>query len=250
MDNKPKISIITVVFNAVEIIENTIISIGQQTYDNIEYIIIDAASVDGTLEMIKKHQSLVDILISEPDQGIYDAMNKGIKAASGDYVWFINAGDRIYSTTILEDIFSESHAYCDVYYGETMIIDSTGREVGLRRLKAPDELSWKSLINGMLVCHQSFIVKKSIAPNYDTSFKIAADYGWMLLCLKSAESICNTGKILSAFLDGGINKKYIPLSLRERFKIMSRHFGFFRTLGQHFFIGIRFIGFLIRYRRF
>jgi glycosyltransferase involved in cell wall biosynthesis len=250
LNREPRISIITVVFNAGEVMENTILSIRNQTYKNIEYIVVDGASTDGTLELINRYKSFIDKWISEPDKGIYDAMNKGLEMAGGDYVWFINAGDRLYSSTLIEDIFSANPPFCDIYYGETMIIDKEGREIGLRRLKAPEKLSWKNLINGMLVCHQSFLVRKELAPRYDTKMKIAADYAWMLECLKAAGSICNTKLILTGFLDGGMNKKNIPLSLRERFSTMVKHYGLIATISQHFIIGARFFWYLIRYGRF
>lgn len=250
LNREPRISIITVVFNAGDVMENTILSIRNQTYKNIEYIIVDGASTDGTLELINRYKAFIDKWISEPDKGIYFAMNKGLEMAGGDYVWFINAGDRLYGPTLIENIFTTNPPFCDIYYGETMIIDREGREIGLRRLKAPAKLNWKNLINGMLVCHQSFLVRKELAPSYDTKMKIAADYAWMLECLKAAGTICNTNLIMTGFLDGGINKRNIPLSLRERFSTMVKHYGLIATISQHLIIGARFFWYVIRNGRF
>lgn len=204
-----KVSVITVVYNAGDVFETTLKSVRDQKYLHIEYIVVDGGSKDNTLELIEKYKEGISKWISESDEGLYSAMNKGLKMATGDYVIFLNAGDLFFDSEVLERIFDTSLALSDVYYGETMIIDKEGREIGMRRLKAPEVLTWKSLIDGMLVCHQSFIVKKSIAPEYNIKYKIAADYDWMLNCLKKAGTITNTHQIISKFLDGGLNKQNI-----------------------------------------
>ena len=247
---EPKVSIITVVFNAAGLLESTILSIKNQLYKNIEYVIVDGGSTDGTIELIKKYDSSITRWISEADEGLYHAMNKGLELATGDYVWFINAGDQIYDTDVLRKIFSGNHPCCDIYYGETIIIDKAGKEIGMRRLRPPEQLTWKSLINGMVVCHQSIIVKKTIVPYFNTSYRIASDYNWVLKSLKKAETVFNARMILSRFLDGGINKTNILRSLSERFRIMIREFGFFPAILQHFLLAGRFILFLLKHRRF
>jgi glycosyltransferase involved in cell wall biosynthesis len=236
-----KISIITVVFNGKTTIENTIQSVVSQSYTNIEYIIIDGNSKDGTSEIIKRYQDQIAIWISEPDKGLYDAMNKGLDKATGEYILFLNSGDVFHSNDVLKQIFSAEGPASDIYYGETVIINEQGIDIGMRRLEAPEQLSWKSLINGMLVCHQSFIVKKSISPYYNLKYKIAADYDWMINCLKKAESISNTHLVISKFLDGGLNKQNISKALFERFLIMIHHYNFFLVVLNHFRIGYRFV---------
>ncbi len=246
----PKISIITVVFNASELLEDTILNISGLEYSNKEYIIIDGGSSDGTVDIILRHSNLVDKWISEPDQGLYHAMNKGLMLADGDYLWFINAGDKVFSPQILKNIFNEPTGLCDIYYGDTMIIDRDGNEIGMRRLKPPDRLSYKNMINGMVVCHQSVLVKKSIAPAFDISFRIASDYKWLLESLKKSEKICNTKMILTYFLEGGINKKNIIKSLKERSRIMIKEFGFVPVFFRHFVIAVRFFIFYFKNKRF
>jgi glycosyltransferase involved in cell wall biosynthesis len=235
-----KISIITVVYNAGECLEWTLKSVQDQKYRDIEYIIVDGGSTDNTLDLIDRYNCIITKWISEPDEGLYSAMNKGLKMAIGDYVLFLNAGDIFYNEMVLEKVFLGDDAGADIYYGETMIMDKEGREIGMRRLKAPEKLSWKSLIDGMLVCHQSFIVRKSICGEYNLQYRIAADYEWMLNCLKKAETIVNTHLIISKFLDGGLNKQNIQKALTERFSIMIRHFNFLRVVLNHFRIGWRF----------
>jgi len=251
MIKSPKISIITIVFNDVRHLEGTILSVINHNYTNIEYIIIDGGSTDGTVDLIKKYSDQIAFWKSEPDQGIYDAMNKGLRAATGDYVWFLNSGDKIYNENLLTKIISDlGDNLPDVIYGETMIIAEDGSEIGFRRLKAPILLSWRSLRNGMLVCHQSFIAKRTIVPFYNLKYRFSSDFDWMLNTLKKAESIHDSKEIISAFLDGGISKKNVRTGLTERFFIMAKNYGFLPTLFQHFLIGFKFFSFLIRNRRF
>jgi len=245
-----RISVITVVYNAGSVFEWTLKSIRDQSYKHIEYIVVDGGSTDGALQLIDKYKDIVSKWVSEPDKGLYNAMNKGLKMASGDYVMFLNAGDVFYNNEVLSSIFTADKPLSDVYYGETMIIGQDGKEIGMRRLKAPEELSWKSLIDGMLVCHQSFIVRKEICMNYNEKYKIAADYDWMMRCLKNAKSICNTHLIISKFLDGGLNKHNIRKALRERFQIMIENYNFILVVLNHFRIGYRFAVSYYQNRRF
>jgi glycosyltransferase involved in cell wall biosynthesis len=244
-----RISIITVVYNGEKVLERTIQSIRNQTFRDIEYIIVDGNSKDGTKTIIDKYKTEISKWISEPDKGLYDAMNKGLKLATGEYVLFLNAGDQFQDANTLGNVF-QLQAGADVYYGETMMVDEANKDIGLRRLKAPEVLNWKSLINGMLVCHQSFIMRREIAPEYNLRYRIAADYEWMLQCLKRSKIIVNSHQIISRFLDGGMNKSNIQTALKERFGVMIKHYGFFRTAAMHVLIGFRFSWFVIRKGRF
>jgi glycosyltransferase involved in cell wall biosynthesis len=245
-----KVSIITVVYNAGIFFEWTLKSIQDQKYGPIEYIVIDGGSKDITLDLIDKYNHIITKWVSEPDEGLYSAMNKGLHLATGDYILFLNAGDVFYREDVLQNVFAEAEPLSDIYYGETMIMDQQGNDIGIRRLKAPEHLSWKSLIDGMLVCHQSFIVKRSICKDYNIKYKIASDYDWMLNCLKNAGSITNTHLIISKFLDGGLNKQNIIKALSERFIIMIRNYNFFLVILNHFLIGYRFAVSYYKNRRF
>ncbi len=245
-----KVSVITVVYNAGDVFETTLKSVRDQKYVHVEYIVVDGGSKDNTLELIEKYKEGISKWISESDEGLYSAMNKGLNLATGDYVLFLNAGDLFFDDEVLERIFATPQTLSDVYYGETMIIDAKGREIGMRRLKAPEVLTWKSLIDGMLVCHQSFIVKKSIAPEYNLKYKIAADYDWMMNCLKNARTITNTHLIISKFLDGGLNKQNIRKALKERFLIMIKNFNIILVILNHIPISFRFAASYLKHRRF
>jgi len=244
--NYPKISIITVTFQAEITLPQTLVSIENLDYSNTELIIIDGKSSDKTLEIANSFKSrfleknISVKVLSEPDNGLYDAMNKGIDLSTGDYLWFINAGDIIADFGCLKKIFAYNHiSLPDFIYGETEIIDEMGNIKGKRRLKAPQKLNWKSFRNGMLVCHQSMIVKKSVAPKFDLKYKYSSDVDWSIKCLKKSEYIFNSEIILSRFLDGGVSKKKIKASLKERFDIMSKYYGLFPTLLRHFWFVIR-----------
>lgn len=245
----PKISIITVTFNCGDLLQRTINSIKAQTWSNIEHIIIDAGSTDNTIEIIKRNEKYISKWISEPDNGIYDAMNKGLQYSTGDYVWFINAGDEIYKPTTLKDIL-ENYQSADVYYGETMIVNSQRKEVGLRRLKPIKPLTWRSFQWGQLISHQAFIAKKELSSFYNLKYKHSADTDWQIGVLKKSNVVVNTNQILCNFLDGGKSKQTIIPSLFERFDIMIKNYGLIKTILNHIIITFRFLFYIIRHRRF
>ncbi len=248
MNKAPLISVITVVYNDRKHIEGTIRSVLEQSYPHIEYVVVDGGSDDGTLDIIRSFE--VSTLISEPDKGLYDAMNKGLRAATGNYVWFLNSGDKIYSSgTVAEMVSGLQGIDADVIYGGTMMIDEEGREIGDRRLKPPEKLSWRSFNQGMVVCHQSLIVKRSIAPLYKLEYRIAGDIDWAIGATKKAVVLHHSGMLLSRFLEGGISGTNIKGGLRERFRIMTRYYGFVPTLLRHVLFGFRLTGFFIRHRR-
>lgn len=244
-----KFSIVTVVFNSEFVLENTIKSITEQEYKDIEYIIIDGGSTDGTIDIIKKYERFVSFWISETDNGIYDAMNKGLKKATGDYVWFLNAGDEIYSPDTLSFI-NTLVSDADAYYGEVEYIDENGKDLGTRTLKKPPEnLSWKDLDKGMVVSHQSIIVKRDKAIYYNLNYKYCSDIDWMIRTLKNCQTIVNTKMILSKFLIGGYSKKNIIKSNRERFKILRNHFSLFKVLKSHVYLSMKFLKYYFTNKR-
>lgn len=249
--NSPLVSIITITYNAERFLEKTILSIVAQTYPHIEYIIIDGKSKDGTLDIIKRYEQHISYWISEPDKGIYDAMNKGLEAAKGDYVWFMNAGDEIFAPNTLANIMNLPPA--DVYYGETEFRDLAGKYMGLRSevtpLKLPAKLTWRSLQMGLMVCHQAIIVRKSMAPLYDLAHHYSADTDWVIRVLKQTNNITNVKNNVAIYLQGGFSRRNLKKSLLDRFAIMRKHYGFLPTLWNHVRILFRSVWFLLRKRR-
>ncbi len=238
----PKFSIITVTYNAETVLEDTIQSIVAQTYKNLEYIIIDGASKDKTMEIVNRYRDHIHTVISEPDQGLYDAMNKGLIQATGDYVCFLNAGDCLYEDDtlyLMVHALNETQAsdpampLPDVLYGETEIVDTEGHFIRMRRLSAPKHLTWKSFRQGMLVCHQAFFARRELAEPYDLQYRFSADFDWCIRIMKNSRFLFNTHLTIIDYRQEGLTTQNHRASLVERFHIMCRHYGLMSTLAQH-----------------
>ncbi len=240
MSNTPKVTVITVVYNAEALIERTLRSILEQSYKNLESLIIDGKSKDKTLEVIGRFDDNRIRVISEKDTGIYDAMNKGISYSRGEYIIFINAGDEFYAGDSLATILETSKDK-DVYYGKTAVVNEQGDILGDRRLSPPETLNWKSLRFGMRVSHQSILAKRTIVPEYNLKYKISADIDWTIRLLKNARTIVNTHYYVSKFLEGGVSSSRRKQGLKERFAILKEHYGLVQTLMSHGYITLRFV---------
>jgi glycosyltransferase involved in cell wall biosynthesis len=236
----PKISIITIVYNNVRDIEHTILSVINQTYGHIEYIIIDGDSTDGTFDIIQKYRGSIDILVSEKDGGIYDAMNKGLARATGDYVLFLNSGDELYDNRTIQTIVERGKG-ADIIYGETKLVDEDRKIIGDRRHKAPAQFDWKSFQYGMNVCHQAIYVKREIARPYDLQYKLSADVDWVIQAAKNANTTQNVNCYVARYLVGGMSQKRHKQSLKERYDIFKKHYGTFQNWINHGIIALRLI---------
>jgi len=234
-----KLTVITVVFNAAELLEPTIASVRKTDFPQVEYIVIDGGSVDGTLDVIQDNADKIDTWVSDRDKGLYDAMNKGLNMANGQFVWFVNAGDIISSADIIQKILAAINDDTDIIYGEVMIIDAEGKELGTRSelttQKLPEGLNWKSFRYGMRVSHQGFILRKSIAPQYELN-NLSADIEWCIRCLQKSRKNVLVPGIFVHYLKGGISKKKWKKSIMDRYKILAKYYGFFPNLCAH--IGI------------
>ena len=243
-----KLSIITITFNAEKVLEGTLKSVFSQTNQAFEYIIIDGASKDKTLEIAQKYA--VKNIVSEPDQGIYDAMNKGLKHAKGEYVWFMNAGDQIADNEVVDRLLIAMKENADLYFSDTEMVNETNKFLGLRSEitphKLPKNLRWQDFKYGMLVCHQSFIVKKSIAPSFVLNHFYSADIDWEIACLKASKEAIYLPYPLSKYLTGGFSVKNLRASLWDRFLILKKHFGLIQTCKNHLIILFRGIKFAIQ----
>ena len=239
----PKFSIITVTYNAEAVLDDTIQSVVAQTYKEIEYIIVDGGSKDKTLEIAKRYAEKLSVIISEPDKGLYDAMNKGIRLATGDYVCFLNAGDQLHEDETLFQIVQSLYEaeLPDVIYGDTDIVDLDGHFLHKRRLSPPENLTWKSFKQGMLVCHQAFFARTSLAKvtPYNLKYRYSSDFDWCIRIMKQAKVLHNTYLTIIDYLSEGMTTQYHQASLMERFWIMSRHYGFLTTVFQHLWFTIR-----------
>ncbi|WP_342330227.1 glycosyltransferase family 2 protein [Pedobacter sp. FW305-3-2-15-E-R2A2] len=245
---QPKLSVITIVYNNVKDIERTMLSVLNQTYPNIEYILIDGASSDGTKDIIYKYKSRLAQFISEPDKGIYDAMNKGLSLATGDYVLFMNSGDEIYAPVTVAEVF-DTAAAADIYYGETEMFNEKWESLGQRRHHSPENFDWQSFKYGMSISHQAIYVKRSLAEPFNLEYKYSSDIDWIIRAAKNASSIVNTHSYVAKYLVGGVSKKKHLASLKERFKIFTRYYGLVPNLINHIFIAVNLAQYYIRHRR-
>lgn len=261
---QPKFTVVTVTYNAEQTLERTLQSVASQAYRKIEHLIVDGLSSDGTLSLIQEYaednsvcQNPHEIrFIREPDHGLYDAMNKAIDNASGDYLVFLNAGDKFHSSDTIEVLVKKliaSHtAVTDidqcpaVLYGETDLVNDEGNFLRHRRLQVPEELHWSSFLDGMLVCHQSFYVRTDLARrhHYDLRYRFSADFDWAVRIMKEAEEhgleLYNTKMILTDYLSEGMTTKNQRKSLFERLRIMCHHYGYWTAMAQHFWFVLRF----------
>ena len=243
-------TIITCTYDASKYIDRTLASVQEQSYPHIEHFIIDGVSKDDTVKKAQTYayDSHYPVIVkSEPDKGLYDAMNKGIQLAKGDYIIFLNAGDVFHEEDTLTCIAEQlkGQPLPGVIYGDTDIVDDNGNFIRKRRLAPPEKLSWKSFKLGMLVCHQSFYARTDIAKQvpYNLHYKYSADVDWCIRIMKEAEKqgleLWNTHKTLCSYLEGGMTEKSHRASLKERFMVMSDHYGMLTTILQHLWFVVR-----------
>ncbi len=239
-----KISVVTIVYNGESLIEKTILSVINQSYKNLEYLVIDGKSTDNTLEIINKYKANINIISSEKDTGLYDAMNKGQQLSTGDFIIFMNAGDQFYNNQVLENIASINNLTSDIYFGETMFVDEVFKEIGVRSVvtphKLPKKLNKQNFKYGMVVCHQSIIIRKALCSQFNIKYRFCADIDWILNALEKSNSNINVNMIVSKYLVGGISDKKKISSLIDRFEVFTKHFGFTKTLYAHCIIVVRF----------
>lgn len=235
MQATPLISIITITYNAADEIVPTLKSVAQQDFKDFEHIIVDGNSSDNTLKLVNKWKTPNIRILSEPDKGLYDAMNKGLNMAKGKYVVFLNAGDTFHSPSTLSLYAEEAAKDKDIIYGDTIIVDADRNFLSPRHLNVPDTLTFKSFSKGMLICHQAFMVKKELAPKYDLDYRFSADYDWCVECIKKSSpfNCINLKTVTIDYLHAGLTDQNKMKSLRERFHIMVRHYGLMPTVFNH-----------------
>ena len=242
MNHNPKFSIITVTYNAAAVVEPTLRSIISQSYNNYEFILVDGGSSDDTVSKVRESGVKASHIVSERDKGLYDAMNKGIRLATGDYLCFLNAGDSFHTPDVLEKMVEAIDGEAllpDVLYGETAVVDDKRQFVRMRRLQAPEQLHWTSFKQGMLVCHQAFFARSGIAPEYNLSYRYSADVDWCIRVMKRAKKMLNVKITIIDYLQDGLSIQHHRASLMERFNIMCKHYGVLSTLMHHLWFILR-----------
>ena len=230
----PLFSIITVTYNAATVLQPTLDSIKQQNFVDFEHLIVDGASRDNTLELARNAEIPQMRIYSEPDKGLYDAMNKSIALAKGKFLIFLNAGDTFAGKDSLGRLAKYATDDIDIVYGQTQIVNSRREIIGMRHLTAPRQLTADSFKRGMLVCHQAFVARREIVPLYDLGYRFSADYDWCIKCLKKSRKNSYVGdEPIISFLTDGLTDKYHKKSLKERFDIMCKNYGTITTVLLH-----------------
>lgn len=253
-------SIVTITYNADNVLGKTVDSVFSQTYPHVEHVIIDGASTDDTLQVAQDYMQRSYAasngheirIVSEPDNGLYDAMNKGLRQVSGDYVLFLNAGDFFPDSEVLFNIARNvglegvsREKLPVVLYGNTDIVDNDGRFLRHRRLQPPANLSWRSFRHGMLVCHQAFYARLDIAKTvpYDCRYRFSADVDWCIRIMKEAEirhlPLLNLHLVVANYTEEGQSTIHHRESLNERYQIMCHHYGKIPTIFMHLWFAVR-----------
>ena len=221
MHKHPKVSIITVVYNGTTHLEQTIQGVLKQSYDNIEYIIIDGGSTDGTLEIIEKYNTQITYWVSEPDGGIYDAMNKGIAKATGEIVGLINADDWYEkdAVSVVVDKFEKENV--DVVHGSMRIVKENAEHFVKSAASDLDHLS-----KGMLLNHPTVFAKRALYEAYggfDTTYRIVADWEMMMRWKGQEVKFGALNETLANFRMGGVSSLYLKKNFSEKHHVRQKH---------------------------
>lgn len=252
-----KFTIVTCTYNAAPVLQRTLDSVLSQKYADVEHLILDGLSKDDTVRMALAYKERSEklgndhdvVVISEKDGGLYDAMNKGIRHATGDYIVFLNAGDTFPDSDTLDTIASsigDGEQLPGVLYGDTNIVDMDHHFLRHRRLTPPKRLTWRSFKLGMLVCHQAFYARTDLAKETlynNEDYRFSADVDWciriMKLCAKRHLALRNVNAVIVDYLDGGMTNKNHNASLKERFHVMAKHYGYVQTVFLHLYFVLR-----------
>jgi glycosyltransferase involved in cell wall biosynthesis len=221
----PRFSIITVTYNAEDSIEGTVQSVVSQEFKNFEYIIIDGASTDKTLAILNKYDNDIDKVISEKDQGLYHAMNKGIRAAKGEFLLFLNAGDRFVHASILNEVDSRILPKTRIVSADFINVKEEGAVDGSYiQTKA---CTLNNLKKDFAACHQTVFIHRSVASEYDLRYTILADYKWVVQASSQCklEAIAHIKTAIVYYLDGGLSARYVKQNVLERVRLHYELFG-------------------------
>jgi len=215
----PLISIVTVVFNDRGNLEKTILSVLSQTFSNIEYIIIDGGSTDGTVDIIRRYEDRIARWVSEPDKGLYDAMNKGIGLASGDWINFMNAGDCFFDQDTVSTVARHMQDDADLIYGHCQMVFCPDFSVIWKTGNTKD--LWK----GMIFRHQSLFTRTSVckAVMFDLSYRIAADFTFIYSCFQKRYRFLGLGLTVSSVVLGGLSDVNLVQGLLENRRVVLEH---------------------------
>lgn len=233
-----KVSIITATYNSAKWLENCLISIERQTYSDIEHIIIDGGSTDGTLDIIKHHRQQFSQVVSEPDNGIYDAINKGLRLASGDIIGILNSDDILADTTTIETIVKKMEdTNADIAYGDLLYCHNTSNPVSVIRYWRSKNFHHHSLRYGWMPPHPTVYCRKEVymkEGEYNTDYKISADYDFLVRTFNTQYTTVYIPHIIVKMTIGGAsnrNIKAIYCKMKEDLSVIrNNHIGGLFTL--------------------
>ncbi len=247
------ISVITINYNNLQGLKNTFNSIVNQTDRHlVEWIVIDGNSTDGSAEFLREHKNEIDILEIASDKGIYDAMNKGLALANVTaFVWFMNSGDTVYSNDVFHKLlYIVRNEFCDIVFSDTMFVTPQQEQIGLisklKPQRLPKHLTPWGFRFGMNVCHQSFVVRKSLCEPFELKYKQAADIDWIIKILKTDTMSIRCNFIISNFEVGGSSYQHTQTAWKERFDVLTKHYGLLPNLLAHVWIIIRWVLFNLK----
>jgi len=224
----------------------------QTSRRDIEWIVVDGNSTDGSVEYLRQIEDNIDVLVVEKDAGLYDAMNKGFRKSSGDYVHFLNSGDTFHASDVISLVVGYIREFDSIHgnkpqalFGDTQFVTSTGEPIGLisqlKPQRFPDELTFRSFRFGMNICHQSLFLHRSVfVPFNQEKYKLAADVDSIIASLKLlTQPGMNLGCVVSDFEVGGSSYQHTKKAWKERFEILGNHYGKFQNVIHHVWILVR-----------
>lgn len=231
----PKVSVITINYNMAAELEATIRSVTDQSYLPLEYIVIDGGSSDGSVDVVHQHAARIARWVSEPDRGVYDAMNKGAAAASGEWVIFMNAGDRFHDAQVVADVFSVARDDADILYGDVVrrAVDGSDRLVRAR----PDTLPLH-----MPTSHQSIFTRRSLllAHPFASDFPISADHEFLLWAQGQGARLRRVSRTIAIFTRGGLSDRRRAQALGQLRAMLKRHGRFSPSVAVRYYLfGLR-----------
>ncbi len=222
--SSPPLTIITICYNERDGIEATCSSIAGQTWQNFEWIVIDGGSTDGTLDILEKYRDRINIFVSEKDDGLYHAMNKGIKLASGAYLNFMNAGDYLFDRYVLAHLFSQNLGDADIIYGDAIYLTSERKAT---HFQYPENLT-RDFFSNNCISHQASLIKRELFDRYglyNEQNKIISDWEKWIVFMHGGASFVRYGKLIAVHQYSGISSHLTTGHLRERHKIIEQYFG-------------------------
>lgn len=210
----PKVSVVTVCYDALPMLRQTLDNIARQQYDKLEVVVVDGGSDDGTEQFLRSHPQLVSQWISEPDNGIFDAMNKGVARSTGEYVIFLNAADGFADDHVLQRVFAHA-PLADVIYGDVVKVDGAGNRT-LKEAEAPHNS------HRMFFCHQSALTRRQCLTDYpyDTTYRMSADLKLYKQLFAAGKSFFHVPFAVASFDTGGVSNRHRGDGIRENIRIV------------------------------